>query len=129
MWSGKIDLLEIDITGTLTGQIREDGSTTLIDLVVKGELLDEFDAQSPRPQTETPFEMSGIPPTKIRLTDITVHLKEQHNDSPQTIDLNNMLARRVSFLALDIGLALVLDIAIRRRLQRLKDHLAVSLKA
>ena len=88
LWRGTIDLLEIDVSGTLSGQIREDGSTTLIDLVVKGEPTDESDAQSPKPQTETPFKLSGIPPTKIRLNDITVHLKEQHDDSPRAFDLN-----------------------------------------
>ncbi len=87
LWSGNIDLLEVGVSGTLSGQIREDGSTTLIDLVVKSEPTDESDAQSPKPQTEAPLALSGIPPTKIRLNDITVHLKEQHNDSPQTIDL------------------------------------------
>ncbi len=87
LWLGTIDLLEVDITGTLTGQIREDGSTTLIDLVVKGEHADESDAPSPKPQTDTTLALSGIPPTRIRLNDITVHLTEQHNDSPQTIDL------------------------------------------
>ncbi|MCH7849639.1 MAG: hypothetical protein IIB53_14920, partial [Planctomycetes bacterium] len=87
LWLGTIDLLEVDITGTLTGQIREDGSTTLIDLVVKGEPTDETDAESPKPHAEAPLTLSGIPPTKIRLNDITVHLREQHNDSPRTIDL------------------------------------------
>ncbi|MFB3137721.1 MAG: hypothetical protein ACE10B_00695, partial [Phycisphaerales bacterium] len=87
LWRGTIDLLEVDVSGTLSGQIRADGSTTLIDLVVKGEPTDESDAESLKPQAEAPFELSGIPPTKIRLNDITVHLKEQHNDSPQTIDL------------------------------------------
>ncbi len=90
LWSGKIDLLEVDITGTLTGQIRDDGSTTLIDLVAKSDQPDESDTQAPRPQTEAPFELSGIPPTKIRLNDTTVHLNEQHNDSPRTIELNDL---------------------------------------
>ena len=87
LWLGTIDLLEVDITGTLTGQIREDGSTTLTDLLIKGEHTDESDAPSPKLQPDTPLALSGIPPTKIRLNNITVHLKEQHNDSPQTIDL------------------------------------------
>ncbi len=90
LWSGKIDLLEVDITGTLTGQIREDGSTTLIDLVVKSEPTDESDARSPKPQTEAPLALSGIPPTKIRLDDIHIHLQEAGVESPQTIDLNNL---------------------------------------
>ncbi len=80
LWRGTIDLLEVDVSGTLSGQIREDGSTTLIDLVAKGESTDESDAPSPKPQAEAPLTLSGIPPTKIRLNDITMHLKEQHND-------------------------------------------------
>lgn len=88
LWLGEIDLLEVDITGTLSGQIREDGSTTLIDLVVKGEPTDESDADSPKPLAEAPLVLSGIPPTKIRLNDITVHLKEQHDDSRRSFDLN-----------------------------------------
>ena len=90
LWSGKIDLLEVDITGTLNGQIRSDGSTTLINLVTKTDQSDESDAQAPKPQTEAPLELSGIPPTKIRLSDITVHLKEQQDKSPQTIELNDL---------------------------------------
>ena len=90
LWLGEIDLLEVDITGTLTGQIREDGSTTLIDLVVKSEPTDESDADSPKPQTEAPLVLSGIPPTKILLDDIHIHLQEASGESPRTIDLNDL---------------------------------------
>ncbi len=42
---------------------------------------------------------------------------------------NKTPTHRVSFLNFDLGLALVLDIAMRRRLYRPEDRLAVSLSA
>ena len=90
LWSGKIDLLEVVIAGTLNGQIRDDGSTTLIDLVAKPDQVDESGSRRPKTEQQEPFTLTGTPPTKIRLHDIHVHLQEVGVESPRAIDLNNL---------------------------------------
>ena len=70
-----LDAVEIDLSGTLSGELREDGSTSFEDLLVGG---DSDAADKPRrgPDQKKPITLPGLPATTLRINGLTLRLRD-----------------------------------------------------
>ncbi len=72
--------ITVDITGAVRGAIREDGSTSL------GELVPSDREAARKPKTDEPFSVAGIPSILVRLDDLSLTLVDTPNDITYTFD-------------------------------------------
>lgn len=72
--------ITLDITGAVRGAIREDGSTSL------GELVPSDREASRKPKTDEPFSVAGLPSILVRLDDLSLTLVDTPNDITYTFD-------------------------------------------
>ncbi|MCZ6611673.1 MAG: hypothetical protein O6941_03480, partial [Planctomycetota bacterium] len=71
----RLDAIELDLSGTLSGELREDGSTSFEDLFVGS---DSDAAEEPRrgPAQEKPITLPGLPATTLWINGLTVRLRD-----------------------------------------------------
>ena len=72
---GRVDELEIDLSGALRGAQREDGSTSFEDLLVKRHSTKTEEAREWSSVRER-FSLEGLPATTIRLTGLTLGMRD-----------------------------------------------------
>ncbi|MHC4416807.1 MAG: hypothetical protein ACYS0G_16175 [Planctomycetota bacterium] len=89
---GGAEPLEVDVSGTVVGELRRDG-TSFEDLIRTGG--SEKTKKRSRSTKQQPFSLAGVPAVTVRLSDLTVRLREA--GSPEIIEveqLNGELAHR-----------------------------------
>ncbi|MCH8165174.1 MAG: hypothetical protein IH889_06155 [Planctomycetes bacterium] len=90
----RLDAVEIDLSGTLSGELREDGSTSFKDLLV-GSDSDAPDKTRRGPDQKKPITLPGLPATTLRINGLTVRLRDAASQRTLVFDdLTGELAYR-----------------------------------
>ncbi len=90
----RLDAIELDLSGTLSGELREDGSTSFEDLFVGS---DSDAAEEPRrgPDQKKPITLPGLPATTLWINGLTVRLRDAASQRTLVFDdLTGELAYR-----------------------------------
>jgi hypothetical protein len=83
--TGRMDTLAVDVSGTLIGELRQDGSTSFEDLLVKAEPRAGGDRKSPDRDGKR-AGLTGLPPMTVRIDGVSVELKEADRDGALRLD-------------------------------------------
>jgi len=83
--TGRAETLAVDVSGTLSGELRPDGSTSFGDLFVTTEPRPGGD-RKPSTQDRGRAALGGLPPTTVRIDGVSVELKEAGRDGVLRLD-------------------------------------------
>jgi hypothetical protein len=83
--AGRVDPLAIDVSGTLSGEVRRDGSTSFEDLFVREEPRGEGTGKSSAKDAGRAL-LAGVPATTVQVDGVSVTLKEAASEVAVGLD-------------------------------------------
>jgi hypothetical protein len=86
--AGRVETLAVDVSGTLSGELRRDGSTSFEDLLVTTE-PPQGGGRKPSTKDQGRAVLGGLPPTTVRIDGVSVELKEA--DSAGALRLDDLV--------------------------------------
>ncbi|MCH7799333.1 MAG: hypothetical protein IID28_12940 [Planctomycetes bacterium] len=85
--TGDVEAITVDLSGTIRGELRPDGSTTFANLFARSRAPHTPRAPQARPgDIDEPFSLAGVPPVTLRLGGLSVTLAEQGSSREYGLD-------------------------------------------